>query len=243
MRRGRCPEVVAACIAAATLLVACGDDKPSASSTTVPPDTPTTISQADADRQKARRVVLTAADLPGFTQDAPEPGDESADLEAAANACVGNNPLLVRLGEADDRRGARSPHFSKGDAVGIGNDVTFGESEDEARAAIAAVGGSTFPACFASALAAELRKDPTLNDVGVNTFHLVSLSVGDQSVGYRCVARARARGAPLTFNFDFTFIRSGRGVAVLSDFAVNGTFPEPDRARLATTIADRMAAP
>ncbi len=244
MGRLRSREVVAVCITAATLLVACGDDKPSVSPTTVPTTTATTISQAEADRQKAQRVVLTAADVPGFTEDAPKRGGkDNADLEAAANACVDDNPLLVRLGEDDDPRGAGSPNFRKGDAAGIGNDVTFGENEDEARSAIAALGASTFPGCFSNALATELRKDPTLTNVGVTTAHLPGLTVGDQSLGYRSVARARVKGTPLTFNFDFTFIRSGRGVAVLSDFAVNGTFPEPDRARLATTIADRMAGP
>ncbi len=242
MRRARCTEVMAVGIAAATLLMGCADDKPSASPTSAP-TTATTVSQVEADRQKAQRVVLTVADVPGFTEDARDPGDDSADLEAAANACVNNHPLLVRLGEHDDARGASSRDFSKGDTVGINNDVTFGESEDEARSALAALSAPTFAACFSNALAAELRKDATLSNVSVTTSKLASLAVGDESVGYRSVARARARGTTLTFTFDFTFIRSGRGFAVLSDFAVNSTFPEADRTRLATTLAARMAAP
>ena len=241
MRMVRCRQAVALGATAVMLLVACGDDESSAPPTTA--STTTTLSPVEVDKQKGQRVVLTAADVPGFTQDAPDPDDDSPELEAAANACVNNNPLLVRLGEDDDPRGANSPDFSKGEELTVNSGVTFGENEDEARAAMTAAGAATFTTCFSNALTAEFRKDPTFSNVSVTTARLPTLNAGDQSVGYRSTARARVSGQALTFYFDFTFFRVGRAVAVLSGLGFNTQFPEADRSRLVTTMAGRMAAP
>lgn len=241
MRMVRCRQVVALCAAAVMLLVACGDDEDSSSPTTAPA-TSTTVSQVELDRQKAQRVVLTAADVPGYTQD-PERSQNSAEVEAAVNACVNNNPLLVRLGEDSDSRGAKSPQFSRGDALSVTASATFGETEDEARGAITAFEAPSFNGCFSNAVAAELRRDPAYSNVSVTTARLPALNAGDQSIGYRTTARLRTAGQAVTFYLDYTFVRSGRGVAVLSGNGVNTPVPEADRSRLATTMAGRLAAP
>lgn len=245
MRMARCRQGMALLVLAAMLLVACGDDGgDEASSTTVAPTTPTTVSQIELDKQKAQRVVLTAADLPGFTQDPPDAGDQSADLEAAANACVNNDVLLVRLGEDSDPRGAKSEDFSRGETQSVTSSVTFGENEDQSRASLTAVGAAAFPGCFSNALATELRKDATFSNVSVSTARLPNLTgAGDQSVGWRSTARARVSGQNVTFYFDFTFVRVGRAVSVLSGLGFGTPFPEADRSRLATLLAGRMAAP
>ncbi len=94
--RGR---TVAIGLAAVLLFGACGDEEGSASSTTtVAPATTTTLSQIQLDKAKAQRIVLSATDLPGYTQDRPDLGGDSPEFEAAANACVNNNPLIVALG-------------------------------------------------------------------------------------------------------------------------------------------------
>ena len=242
MRMVRCRRVLALCATAVVLLGACEDGESSAPPTTVPASTTTTLSQVELDKQKAQQIILTAADLPGFTEDPPDPDDESPELEAAANACVANNPLLVRLGEDDDPRGANSPDFSQGDELSVNSGVTFAENEEEARAAMAAATVSTFDTCFSNALAAELRKDPSFGNVTVTTARLPSLNAGDESVGYRSTARARVSGQTLAFYFDFTFFRVDRAVAVISAFGFDSPFPEADRSRLVTTMAGRMAA-
>jgi hypothetical protein len=232
-----------AVVAAGTLLAACGDDKESSSSTTTTLATTTTLSQIQLDRQKADRVVLAAADVPGYTMDAPEPDDESPELEAAANACVNNNPVLVVLGTDNDPRGVNGPDFSKGDEATISSSVTFAETEEQATAAIAAASVATFPNCFSRALATELRKPESgFTNVTVATAKLPALTVGSQSVGYRSTVRGRVQGQALTMYFDFTFIRAGRGVAVLDGFAFGTALPEAERVRLATLLAQRMAA-
>ena len=243
MRMVRCRQTMALCVTAVLLLVACGDDEDSSSPTTVA-STSTTISQVELDKQKAPRVVLTAADVPGFTQDPPDPDDDGANVEEAANACLNNDPLLVRLGEDNDPRGASSPEFSRGENATVYSAVTFGDNDDQARASMTALGASSFPGCFSDALAAALREeDRIFADATVNTARLPAITAGDQSVGYRSTIRARVQNQQVTFYLDFTFIRSGRGVSVLSGFGFGTPFPEADRTRLATTIAGRMAAP
>jgi hypothetical protein len=233
-------------LAAVLVLGGCGDDKDSASSTTttVAPATTTTLSQAQLDKQKAQRIVLTAPDLPGYSQDPPDPSsDNSPEFNAAANVCVNNNPVIVALRSDNDPRGVASPDFSKGEGVTVSSTVSFAETEDQARTALADVGAASFPACFSKALTAELRKDPTNANVSVTTTKLPDITAGDQSLGYRVVAKFRTQGTNATVNFDFTFVRVGRAVASLDDLSVTTAFPAAERQRLATLIAGRMAAP
>ncbi len=240
MRMVRCRQALALGATAVMLLVACGDDESSAPSTTA--STTTTLSQVELDKQKGQRVVLTAADVPGFTQDPPDPDDDSAELEAAANACVNNNPVLVQLGKDADPRGANGQDFSKGEEATLSSSVTFAETEEQARSAITDAGVASFPNCFSRALTAALRAQGTFTNVSVTTAKLPVLTVGDGSVGYRSTARARVAGTAVTLYFDATFIRSGRGVAVIDGFTLGAPFPEAERVRLATLVAQRMAA-
>jgi hypothetical protein len=235
-------------LVAVLLLGGCGDDKDdkesSAPATTVAPATTTTLSQAQLDKQKAQRIVLTAPDLPGYAQDPPDPSSQSSpEFEAAANACVNNNPVIVPLRTENDPRGATSPDFSKGDTVTVSSAVTFAETEDQARTAMTDVSAATFPACFSRAFTAEIRRDPTYTNVSVTTTKLPAITAGDQSLGYRAVAKFRTQGTNVTANFDFTFIRVGRAVASIDDYSLTTAFPAAERLRLAQLIAGRMAAP
>lgn len=232
-------------LVAVMLLAGCGDDEDSsAPATTVAPATTTTLSQAQLDKQKAQRIILTAPDLPGYSQDPPDPSsDNSPEFEAAANACANNNPVIVPLRTENDPRGATSPDFSKGETVTVSSAVSFAETEDQARTALADLNAASFPACFSQATTAELRRDPALTNVSVSTTKLPAITAGDQSIGYRVVARFRTEGTNVTANIDFTFIRVGRAVASLDAFSITTGFPAAERLRLATLLAGRMAAP
>lgn len=234
-------------LAATLFFTGCGDDGKgeggeSAAQTTIA-STTTTLSQAQLDKAKAQRVVLTVADLPGYTMDPPDPTDTSS-LGTDAAACVNNNALLIRLGDDPDPRGMLGSDFSKGDDLTVGSSVTFAETEDEARTAFTDLNAASFPSCFAKTFAAELKKqDPTFTNVTVNTTKLPAITAGDQSVGFRNVARVTSSGVNVTLNVDFTFIRVGRAVAELDTLTVASQFPAAERLRLATAIAGRMAAP
>lgn len=233
---------------AVLLFGGCGDDKDdnetSTPATTVAPATTTTLSQAQLDKQKAQRINLTAPDLPGYAQDPPDPSsDSSPEFETAANACANNNPVIVALGTERDQRGASSPDFSVGESVTVSSNVTFAETEDQARTAMADVSAASFPACFSQAFTAELRRDPTNSNISVTTTKLPAITAGDQSLGYRIVAKFRAGGSSYTLNFDSTLVRVGRAVSGLDALSVTTAFPATERLRLAKLLADRMAAP
>ncbi|HEV2760437.1 MAG TPA: hypothetical protein VGV86_12795 [Acidimicrobiales bacterium] len=234
---------LAVAMVAVMLMVGCGDDEESsAPDTTVAPTT--TLSQIQLDDQKAQRVVLTEADLAGYTVDPPDPDDEITPEDLAAlNACGNNDPLFVQLDKDDDPRGATSPSFSKGDTITAGSSVTFGENEDQAKATMTAVSAASFPTCLSRALTAQLRRNPGFTNVTVSTTKLPALTAGDQAIGYRNTARFRAGGTAVTFYADTVFIRSGRAVASVDVSSVGTPFPEAERTRLATTLAGRMAAP
>jgi hypothetical protein len=233
----------AAGLAGALLLMACGGDgESSAPTTTGPPTTTTTVDQVALDRERANRIVLAAADVPGYTVDPPDTDDSGPDIDEAASACFDNHPLLVRLGEDEDRRGAKSPDFSKGEDQRVGSSATFGETEDEARGAIAALSAPSYAGCFSEASAAGLRANPIFANVAVTTTPLPAVNVGDQDIGYRSLIRTRVGNQNVTFFADFTFTRRGRAVVVLDDFSVGTPFPEAERVRLATALAGRMGA-
>ena len=218
-------------------------DEPSSSSlsatTTVAPATTTTISQVQLDKEKALRVVLTAADLPGFTADPPDADDAGA--ASGAGECMGDNPVLYQLGEASDPRGATSNDFSKG-AVTVRSDVTFAESDDVARAAVATLTTASFPACYSEILTSVLNEESNITNVSVTTTRLPTLNVGDQAVGFRATSKLRFNGMPITVYADSIFIRSGRGFTILELTSTPAPFPDAERLRLATTLAERMAA-
>ncbi len=221
-------------VLAAVLMGACGDDGESAAPTT----TSTSLSQVQLDEQKAERAVLSAADLSGYTEDAPDPDEEDV---AAAEECLEQNALLIRLGDDDDPRGAGSPDFTR-DVHTVSSSVTFAETEDEARAALAVMDRQNVVTCLGDALAAELRGTPGFTDVRVTSSKLPAINAGDQNVGHRLVVRAGAAGQSITVNVEFTFMRAGRGVAVFQAVSETTTFPASDRSRLAGLVAGRMAA-
>ena len=235
-------------VAAVLLLAGCGDgddesSTPATTTTTAAPATTTTLSQAQLDQQRARRIVFTAADLPGYTEEPPDPTGADVEFQAARNACVDNELILVQLANDDDPRGASSPEFSTRDDVSVSAIVTFAESEDHARSGIAALSAASFPGCLSRAVSDQLKRLAGVTNVTVSTSKLPALRVGDQSVGFRALVRFRFAGTAHVLNADFTFIRAGRAFALLLDDSAPKAFPEAERVRLATLLAGRMAAP
>ena len=227
---------VAIAILAAVLLAACGDDGESAAPTT----TSTTLSQAQLDKQQAQRAVLSLADLPGYTEDAPDPDDEDEEF-SSGEECIENNALLLRLGEDDDPRGASSADFSR-EAHTVSSSVTYGETDEEARQAIAVLNRGAVATCLSTALTEQLQATPGFGNVRVTNSKLPGVTAGDENVGYRLVTRATAAGQAVTINLEFTFVRVGRGVSVLQAVSETTTFPAADRTRILGIIAGRLAA-
>ena len=228
------------------LLASCGGDGDSSSAdrdgptTTVAPTS--TIPPPAADKARAQRIVLTAADVPGFTAKPPDPEEDADDTSDEAVAqCAKNNPLVL---EGDDPRSADSPDFSKGDdEETVSSSATFAETEEAARLFMADIGAPAFAGCFDDAFTKVAAADPEARGVTfkVSTTPLPAPGVGDQSVAYRSVITGSQGRTRVTFNGDFTFIRTGRALAFFAVTKQGAPFRESERMRLASVIARRMA--
>ncbi|MDP9071304.1 MAG: hypothetical protein M3N68_08470 [Actinomycetota bacterium] len=236
-------------VAVTMLLVACGggdssDDKDRAT-TTAPTTTTTTIPPPAEDKARAERIVLTAADVPGFKADPPDAEEEEAAGDSAYEAfarCVNNNPLAT-AGD-DDPREAESPDFSKGETETVSSSATFAEKEEIASALLTDLTAPAFAGCFDSALAKifEAELGAAAAAVKVSTTPLPAQALGDQSVAYRSVVTVpTGRSSRTTFNIDSTFIRKGRAVGVLVVMRQGSPFRDSERMRLASLMATRMA--
>lgn len=228
-------------LVASVLLVACAGRGTSSAPTTIAASTKTTLSQVELDRAKAARSVLSAVDVPGYAVRAKGAGGETAKVDA--DACVKGSPVLLRLGKDDDQRGAKSENFVKGQDLGVGSSASFAETPEEAGAAVAALMAPSFPGCLAQVITAGLRTEGTMTNIAVTTSRLPALTAGDQSVGYRSVAKGAISEQAVVLNIDYTFVRVGRSLASIRELSLGSPFPESERLRLATAIAARMAGP
>ena len=230
-------------LALLVLVPACGggdDSGPESRATTVPP---TTRSAVDVDKERAQRIVLTAADLPGYTEDPVTADEEDDETDRAFEACMQNDAVLTAEAETNPRT-AEGREFSKGDEVNVGSEAIVAETEEQAKTALNVVRQPSARNCLGTAFREELAKtlDPgvTLRSVNANT--LSTPTVGDEAVGMRVLATITGGGQTIRANVDFTIIRRERAVAFLLTSQLNSPFPESERAALATKMADRMAA-
>jgi hypothetical protein len=222
------------------LLVGCGgdDDSESSDSTTIPP---TTRPTAELDKQRAGRIVLTAADLPGYTEDT-SPDEDDDEVDRAFAACVQNDPVLTAE-EPENPRTVDGKDFDKGDELSVGSSATIAETQEQAQAAIAQLRNQTVLDCLQSAfrreLAASLDPGVTLRNVAVSALPVAT--AGDEAVGVRVAATLSAAGETVQVTSDVTAIRRERAVAFLVTNGVGNRFSNAEREALALKMADRMA--
>jgi hypothetical protein len=232
MRRWK-GTAVAVSLVAAVALVACGSDDGSVSIRSGGGDTP---SLAD-DVAAAQRVVLSAADLPGYrAEPPPEPDATSAQAAAAFQHCLGAGN--VALGDAE--RTAQSPGFRKGTATSVSSLATIAADEPIARSAMADLSRPDLEPCVTGLLRVVLERDLRLPVNTASSQLLAAPKAGDQSVTWRTTVQVTFAGQPLAAHSDLTFVRDGRTLASLFDFQIGDPFPTAERDRLVNAMAARM---
>ena len=222
----------------AVLIAGCGgDDSESSDATTIPP---TTRPTPEADKARAGRIVLTAADLPGYTEDT-EPEEDDDEVDRAFAACMQNDPVLTAE-EGTNPRTVDGGDFERNEELTVGSEATIAETEDQAREALNKVRSPAVLDCFTRTIRTELPKtlDPGVSLRNVAVTSPTVTPVGDESVGLRIALTLSAQGETARLVLDVTIIRRERAVAFLSTTGVNTAFPEAERASLATKMADRM---
>jgi hypothetical protein len=224
-------------LALLVLVPACGgDDSDSSDPTTAPT---TARATAEVDKARAGRIVLTAADLPGYTEDVS--AEEDPEVDEAFAACVENDPVLTAQPGTNPRT-VDGSDFDKSDEQSVSSTATIAETEDQARAAMARLRGQGVLDCLRTTFRDELREtlgsEATLRSVEVD--ELPVSDAGDESVGLRLVATVGVQGQTVRITSDVTAIRRERAVAFLVTNGVNSPFPQAERTGLATKMAGRM---
>ena len=218
-------------------LTGCGGDDSSSDTPSTSP--PPTRPQAEVDKERAARTVLTAADLPGYTEDT-SPDTQGSD--AAVAKCVKDAAILTAK-EATNPRTVEGKKFQKTEETSVISKATVAETEDQAKAALNEVRSKTVVDCIGREARAELVKglDPGVTITSVTVTVQTVAPVGDEATGVRFAVTLTAQGDTARVMSDTTFIRKDREIAFLTTATVNSSFPESERASLATKMAGRMA--
>lgn len=221
MRQG--PSRIVVWIAALGLLAgaACGgnDDAPTAAE----------------DEEAARRIVLTSADLPGFTREPAEEDDPAGPLDR----CVNNNPLFV----GDNPRGVDGDDFTKDDGnLRVQSGAVFAVNESEATKGFADLEGALASQCLRDAMRETLRTslDPGVTVRDVSNAPLAAPNVADQSAASRLTVELEAARERASVIVDLTVLRDGRVVGGVFTFGFQEPFPEAERIRLTRLVGERM---
>lgn len=221
------------------LVPACGGGDSKSSKTT---SAPTTVrATAEVDKARAGRIVLTGADLPGYTEDASTDVD-SPEVDRAFSACVNNDPILTAEPDTNPRT-VDGSDFDKTDEMSVSSTATIGETEYQARAALAQLRQESVPSCMARTFREELGRsigsEALLRSVDVQNVSVPA--AGDESLGLRLLATVGVANQTVRVTSDVTVIRRERAVAFLVTTGVNEPFPEAERTALADKMAARMA--
>jgi hypothetical protein len=224
-------------LALLVLVPACGGDDSESSETTTAPTT--ARATAEVDKARAGRIVLTGADLPGYTEDVSAEDDPEADRVFAA--CVQNDPVLTAE-PGTNPRSVDGSDFDKSDAQSVSSSATIAETEDQARAAMGRLREQGVLDCLGTSFRDELRdtlgSEATLRSVDIDELQVAA--VGDESVGLRLVATVAVQGETVRVTSDITAIRRERAVAFLLTNGINSVFPQAERTELANKMAGRM---
>jgi hypothetical protein len=226
-------------VTALVLLVGCGgDDSESSQPTTAPTSAQPTPEQ---DKARAGRIVLTAADLPGYTEDPDSDEDDDDETERVLGGCVQNDPVLT-ADEPESPRTVEGKEFNKGETQSVSSTATIAETQEQAEAALTQLRNQTVLNCLESGARRELAGSvgPGATVQAVSVSSLPVPTVGDEAVGLRIEATITAQGQTVRVTTDVTAVRRERAVAFLSTTGVRNAFSPSERQALATRMADRM---
>lgn len=219
----------------ALALTACGDSgkKPSTSGSSSP-----TTNTAAADKAKAEKLVLVAADFPAgwtATPSTPDPNEEAQGKELAA--CVGAvDPDVAESAEVD------GPDIEKDNASASSN-ATFVKTAAYAQTDLAAIKGTKVEKCVEDFAKKALNEELSSNGSGatlksVDFDRVTTATYGDATVGFRLKATIAAGRQTLTAYQDLIFILKGRAEVSASFFNLG----KPFDASLERSLLDKLGA-
>jgi len=190
------------------------------------------------DKSKAERIVLTSADLPGYTAQAADPGDKES---SSIDDCIADNSPL--FGVEDNPRGVEGGDYTKDDGnLRVQSGAAIAEKEADAKKAFADVKDAFGGQCIKDGLKTNITEgaDPGLKVGDVFTSPLPPFKDTDDSEAIRITVPLEAGGERVSVFVDMTILRQGRTLAAVFTFQTGAPFPDADRTRLVSLVADRM---
>jgi hypothetical protein len=196
-------------------------------------DTPT---EAE-DKAMAERIVLTSADLPGFTMEPDDGDDESA---GSFEDCLNDNPLLV----GDNKpRSANGADFTQDDGnVRVQSGAFVAAKVDEAGRAFSDIATALSSQCLKDGLARTIRagSDPGVVVRDITAEPLPEIKVADDYAATRLTVPLEVGRERAAFHVDMTFLRTGRVLAGVFTFQAGAPFPDAERSRLVRLVGERV---
>jgi hypothetical protein len=193
---------------------------------------------AAEDKAMAERIVLTSADLPGFTQ---EPDDDNDDAGGSFKDCVKDNPLLT----ADNKpRSVDGADFSRDDGdVRVHSGAFVAAKADEARTAFSDIASALSSPCLRDGLARTIKDgaDPGLVVREITAEPLPKLELADDYAASRLTVPIEAGRERVSLYVDMTFLRKGRILAGVFTFRAGAPFSDAERTRLVTLVGERVS--
>jgi len=195
-----------------------------------------------ADLAVAKRSVLTAADMPGYTA-APHSADD--DLTAAEKQtfakCLGTSTTFF-----DDKPGeqkADSPDFSKGenDETSVSSDVAIETSQSLVDKDWKVLTDKKTPGCFLQVPKEDLKDSApggaTVSNESVDSF---DAGIGRRSLGLSITVDATAAGQTVPLYADVIFVGRDRAEIEVDSFNIATPFDRTTLTSLAQTVYDRV---
>jgi hypothetical protein len=216
---------------------ACGSGERSAAPGTTVPAVTTTLSASEVAKAKARSVVLTAADVPGFTRAAPTT-ESSPDPQLA---CAKEAPTLVAT--------TNSPTKVEGETFerGPDGDLTVSSTADvldpaQATTLLAELASPKLAACFQRAFRdafnAELGGQASLTVKVVPSSSPVAGA--EQAASLDIQGTVSAAGNRVPMHFRWSFVRKQGTVATLDYGAFGAGYDKAEHDRLLALITSRL---
>ncbi len=197
-------------------------------------DTPTVAE----DKATSERIVLTSADLPGFTLEPDEPDDDST---GSFKECVKDNPLLTGDNKPRSTDGAG---FTRDDGnLRVQSGAFVAEKVDEARSAFSDIAAALGGDCLREGLARTVREgaDPGVIVRDVTSEPLPELEVADDYAATRLAVPIEAGRERITLHVDMTFLREGRILAGVFTLRAGTPFDDAERTRLVRLLGERVS--
>ena len=185
------------------------------------------------DQDRAERILLQMADLPGEGWAVEPEDEEDDDDDSLPDLLQLNFSDLTVTGEAE------SPTFARGLAARVVHFVRVAESEADAAATFERISGSDLVSTLSVFFEEAAEEEAEVTDVSGGSAPFPTF--GDESALIRVEITIEAEGLSIAVFFEIALVRVERAVSVFLFSDVLTPLPAEEKEALVGLVAERMA--